>query len=1227
MFVLTELNNVEAITNSAQVNVNGENYLFIAEGNRIRIYESNSNLLQYKLKCCKILHHKVLSWTRFAFNVKNFMIYIDDEFHVQLIDVLQIIKSEVDLQFKPYSLFRMSIKGQQQSLSFEKPMIIPQSVVNPEFVIFHVFHSNVQVLPMLKLMQSICEAKYDESNEWLFPQQYRPSPVTIPMGNIDILQIVSMSDDDDNNKGEELVLEQEEEGGEGREGINSRKRGRKVKYGDRNGEFPTKTTQFAILYKDLFLSYSIRLVNFDTRRRSANILHQMDQFEEDPSLIVPWSKGKTLGLVALTPSSLFYFPDKSIAHMSLANSLGRNIAVSKQMEDPIMVMTLDKPSKDKALRIYKSYFVIDNSRTLLVTELGECFMLYIDIHQSSPNSLVINQVNFINLGILTPPIRDGLHHVRSNLFFQSSRSSKSVLFEVLATKPNLDIHDVLESSPPVLDIAKFSTRSNLYACQGGWDGSLIRFYRLAHEKGVYGMVLQNGVIAGQHHHLQQHLQLVLIGRVKGKYLFRDYSVTTSKKYVFLDSTGNLQHITVSDILDDIIERDEVKGHSIVITTNAFKIDSKVIADGKVLYGRILAENNTAVVIMEHNRAMIYQYDIVEKPTFLRFLLESSEAEEQVSFVDICRLKGKLCVLITFSSGRIELWLEIDEQHKGRKLILVCKKLISQGVYSAALVVRSLQYGCNAKLFLIDVFILCAYGSIQQLVVEIDLTNNTAVIVDNGKLQLQSREPYRIKKLFNKLVLYNSQFLVLPYFDKSFEIYEYSLIRKPNTTDVIFLDTDSKSLNKSRILITFATGLVEVADIIYKNQNEKLVEQHSLHLQKLFVKCMTLPMNRYMIALSYDKNSGQNMQAELLLIDSQTFVVLDSFKLENTPGVADMCLLEEGPLEVPNKCKADFITLSSLEESPISMFCVRDLKIKLVEKCAIKGLRLNKNVQLQNISALKNDKKEHRQLELDDQMQDVQDVQDPNCITFVISGTVIFTVLLSYDGSRYIWELGQDLFSMPTYAIGHVSLYPLIIAADAVAGLCSFTLNSLRHQEPLHHQDLEREYLTSIALTGLNGGNANHYVITGDTLGYIRISNKRSSERVGAKFCVMASSTINVIVPLSGERHGIVSDLALIGTSSGGIYLLSEIIDKFDKPFGDHALAALVEFGTEIGVQKIIGENFQQTDESILSKEIINISAVKLFLERYKTEPKLHSQYREVIKLIPDLQKLVQSCAV
>ncbi|KAI5952842.1 hypothetical protein KGF54_003709 [Candida jiufengensis] len=1134
MYLLTEVTNFKAISNSISLNVHDYKFLLVNAGNSVRFYKYANNELVFKMS--SNLRSNILSWTNFTYKSKQYILLVDDIYYLHVMDINS-TKIVDDLTVTIRCIAQLSTKGQQQAPDIEKPIMIPSSPTDPNFILCHLFQTNIQMIPVSDIAKSA-----SDSQEPL-------NILSAPIGNIDIKQIVSLNDGSEKNK----------------------------------------SPSFAALYKDITSSYYIRVLQYNPKENNFNISRQFSSFDESPSLIFSYHQ-KLGGIFALTDSSLFYFPPEHYQYVS-SSKLIKNVFISTKSKDNYLVLTVSKPSRGKNVMIYKSFEYIDEYRTLLVTADGKCFMLYMDVEVSSRNSLVINQINMIDLGDLTIPLYGGLHHLGSNKFIQFSKVSRSVLFEILPNRPNINILDYIESSPPVLDIKTGYKPEEIYTCQGGWEGSELRKY--AEPICDYKILKSNKI---------ESYSPFKIGRVDNKFVFGDLlKNTTPRKAIYIndDLEASIEEQEFDLEVLDMLRTPETE---LIITSKALKHNTNTILEAPIQFGKIIPEYGVVLMVSGEK---IYLYDYF-KGKIEEIKLNVDDGE--VSSIDAYRSNDEFWIISTFYSGLYQVW-HVNETSKQLQHSDSIKGESPSAIYSCCIAKDKTSDSLTFRVFLMSL-----NGSLLQLL--FSFHSNTFKLIYSNLSVLNQSLPLLIIRKFDDIVIYNSKMVYIPQILCPSRNYCYTKIPKKGIANIEFVEGE-----EDQVIVFFENGLIEKWGIDFLGVTSRTIEPQSIFSNKLFVKCLPMSGGEYMVAVSYDQyNPNTDFTSELLLVELHSFTVVDRFKLYNNAEVSDLCEFEGKVANLVHTDYKKFVCLTSSDKSSLYIFSIQDSKLKLINKEAIPKVDLNTEVKFSSISQIPHDPNK-----LD------------NGVLFLLSGNIIMQIQLIVEDRTYKAVLHQteDIQPAASFTVAQSCVSNKVAyLADALDGIFEYNISpnislskaKIENAPEENYSDLN-QLLTCLSVA--KSDEISNILISGDSLGNIRIFDRDTNTGVTiltSKFNIDLGQ-INAITTVNRPfKYG--QHLATIGNLSGGLYNLYDITSQEMKQILISCDLELDNYGEKF---RIMNMDYKEIDagnilipETSAYSNIIDARAIKSYLGNYEKISK-SSEFETLAKYKDKLSDLIDHC--
>lgn len=236
----------------------------------------------------------------------------------------------------------------------------------------------------------------------------------------------------------------------------------------------TRSNHLAVLYRDFEFRYSLRYyrINMSSDRCTLDY-QQFEDFKEAPSLLVPLPSG---GVMVVSDLCIYVFPAPA-QRASLADTLvdSPNFRVSQARN----VVTLFMTHAPYLGSSFSAFTAIDEKRFLITSDSGQSLIVFLDTEWTG-STLTVLDFRILDLQRTTPS--DFLVHIQGNVFFASSKTSRSILFRILPQSPHINILAYFPASSPILDLDyKYSFGPDahspmLLVSQGGFYGGELRRY-------------------------------------------------------------------------------------------------------------------------------------------------------------------------------------------------------------------------------------------------------------------------------------------------------------------------------------------------------------------------------------------------------------------------------------------------------------------------------------------------------------------------------------------------------------------------------------------------------------------------------------------------------------------------------------------------------------------------------------------------------------------------------
>lgn len=215
-------------------------------------------------------------------------------------------------------------------------------------------------------------------------------------------------------------------------------------------------SSLAVLYRDFEFNHSLRLYDEDL-----TLVKQYADFETSPSCLIPHAHG----VLVLSATHVFFFA----SHACVLETPYDDRTVALDSTDNVVTKAMPK---ELGVESFQAFAVIDNERLLVVSTLGNTYLIYLKSHLSH-KQITVTSFNFVGLGKSSIPVIDGLHHLTGNYFYISSKHSQSAIFQVLPSAPHVNIVQFVPNTTPIVDL-HWHNRT-VVSCQGGYDsGELVQ---------------------------------------------------------------------------------------------------------------------------------------------------------------------------------------------------------------------------------------------------------------------------------------------------------------------------------------------------------------------------------------------------------------------------------------------------------------------------------------------------------------------------------------------------------------------------------------------------------------------------------------------------------------------------------------------------------------------------------------------------------------------------------
>lgn len=220
----------------------------------------------------------------------------------------------------------------------------------------------------------------------------------------------------------------------------------------------------AVLYRDVDFFYSLRYYKLDMHLDNLIVEKQMEVFQGAPTHVYTASRG----VVVVSDTKVWYFPPPT-KQVTLESSAGDSVfpVTLNKLQN---VITLNTSSLSKKLLGCKMNCstTIDEKRQLIILDRGDALLLYSDIECLTALDKV---VEFKIVELLKVTIASEVIHLRDNVFFASSKLSRSVLFRILPKPPYIGILETISDCLPILSVMGVPNRygTSIAIARGGFS--------------------------------------------------------------------------------------------------------------------------------------------------------------------------------------------------------------------------------------------------------------------------------------------------------------------------------------------------------------------------------------------------------------------------------------------------------------------------------------------------------------------------------------------------------------------------------------------------------------------------------------------------------------------------------------------------------------------------------------------------------------------------------------
>lgn len=922
-------------------------------------------------------------------------------------------------------------------------------------------------------------------------------------------------------------------------GKTNRKRSRSNKYGDILWERPQVSSFFlgnivtqrmvilknphgsgdvlAIQYRNFSYNFSMRYYRVDLKNMKLHLENQFDDFEQEPTDLIAPEIG---GVLCLSPETILYFPSP---HVELTAREGQqNSSVCFMGGLQFLNMHLSPMDNSNIMsRYFVDHVCIDASRTLLVSSDGMTYMLYLESKYTEEDVIVISSFRLIPLSKTTVPVN--VHHISGSLFFASSRFSRSILFEVLPRKPYINICLFYPSNPPILslDSKELDSGMKLMACQGGYDSG--EFCKILSKKFETASLIKIStshrslVIIERQGNENEHSLLILFNEEEGNSRIRvDWNKAHVSRPVVEDlAITNSGKILACSVFD---------GFSITITDNGVFIDDRQATYEKILHCK-QSFDGTIIYISDRNKLTFR----LGKDTWTYPL----DRNLHICSCDIMKHESEQYILLAYWEGTYQLL----RYNTGSFTLILDENLNNSNATITSCSLAGNKFSNDFIYF----FLISSDGLFSQHKFD------TSKQVISSVTQKRVGDPlYRILRYGDSLLMAGTSSLIGLYYDPITSFYKMSSIgityERPD--EVIFLKDNMLAISRRN----------EIEFIKFKE--EDITEDETIYSTLLNLKSLHIEGTDLSVLISFltyfsDISDDYEKKFSLKLIDDKNMNIIDIFEFDQHGAfdLVDLSLVTDSLdcLQV----EFAFVVLNSSSKSGqlVLPFYIESNKIKQFESSGILGLSMDGGISLQAIKPLKDFKNR-----------------------FLLIGNVIFIIdiMLDENESRVrCCLLPSTLIQTPSYAIGATMFKSNLVFGDLVKGIINVSIRGSMEENDAK-KDSKECYLNNqpfflSALEELEEDAENSKCIFGDSLGNISTLEISETGDYAQTMAINIGDQINVVKKIpelknskflasfekreKGEKtreNEAFGSRVLVGTTSGGLFLISEISD--DKGF-------------------------------------------------------------------------------
>lgn len=793
----------------------------------------------------------ILAFTKVRYLGNDIIVVLDSTFNI-------LVLYQGDAGMIEKAVTKLSFKGQQQSID-SVPLFAVDNSQDPSYFVLHTFQGVIQLfvfgntkLPRKSINAKSKKRSKDTDDLW--------SVSSISIGNVVVLKMVMLKH---------------------------------------------CSNLLAMLYRTFNFDYALRYYTVDPKTKSVVLTKQFEEFDEPPSCVIPMNQG---GILIVSGIHIFYFPNPNI-YLTLSDEC-TDPTVSINTQEGYITKDISG-NRELLMENFNTYEIIDDSRVLLVSSSGSAYILNLEATKTNKTFEIMN-IHLIKLGMLTIPTAQGLHHIDENYFYQASRTSQSMLFQIFPREPFLHINSFLDSSPPILSIDTEVDNGfvSISTCQGGQHSGEFRRYtsgltQLKFEKRnpISSDITSFSVLQGPQ---------ILLKKVNNERTILNTD----------PSTETLNLPDCSTIFDTrLIGPDTVHITNVGIFKNTQSIHLEEFLSGK-FFGQSL------MVTIDKNNTLTLrnQYKVLHSTV----LTSSSEIRK----MDICETPEKCLILITWWDGLYSIYKTNSDS-----LTNIWKGTLpdKDGIFSSTILYEeSTQFAY--------VFLLTQDGKLTQF--QFDPKTSIKYEKHLTTLKLDTC-PLQVAKNGSKVLLFNDSSLFGLVMDIFLGIFApHKIPFKGSFRDVAIMNVSTIAILSKSSINMYSLSIKKSLD---------LFRCSTRHSNVLVTKSVNIPRTKYSVVVLQETKIELDTikkHSYLELIDNSNLKPIHRFSFgKKQVELVDMCLACKPEDEEDGR---SFVCLSGQISDPLYTLGIKNNKIVLLSESKVQGISTIADTKLNSISIYSGD---------------------------------------------------------------------------------------------------------------------------------------------------------------------------------------------------------------------------------------------------------------------------------